>query len=49
MRIKAVKSYVDDGPFIITYGDGLSDVNIANVEKLLKGDKVISICAVPYT
>lgn len=49
MRIKAVKSYVDDGPFIITYGDGLSDVNIAKVEEQLRADKVISICAVPYT
>lgn len=28
-RLKRVKDYVQDGPFCMTYGDGLSDVNIS--------------------
>ena len=27
-RIKRIKKYLDDEPFLMTYGDGLSDVNI---------------------
>ena len=35
-RIKRIKSYIGDKPFFLTYGDGVSDVNI---EKLLKFHK----------
>jgi glucose-1-phosphate cytidylyltransferase len=35
-RIKRIKNYIDGKPFFITYGDGVSDVNI---EKLLKFHK----------
>ena len=35
-RIKRVKNYIDGKPFFLTYGDGVSDVNI---EKLLKFHK----------
>ncbi len=27
-RLKRVQKYIDNGPFMLTYGDGLSDVNI---------------------
>jgi glucose-1-phosphate cytidylyltransferase len=30
-RIKRVKEYIDNGTFCLTYGDGVSDVNIANL------------------
>lgn len=30
-RVLAVKEYLDDQPFCLTYGDGLSDVNIAKL------------------
>ena len=30
-RIKRVKDYIDNGTFCLTYGDGVSDVNIANL------------------
>ncbi len=30
-RIKQIKSYVDGKPFMLTYGDGLSDVNISEL------------------
>ena len=30
-RIKQIQSYVGDAPFMLTYGDGLSDVNIADL------------------
>ena len=35
-RIKRIKNYIDRKPFFLTYGDGVSDVNI---EKLLKFHK----------
>ncbi len=28
-RIKRIAPYLDDGPFLLTYGDGVSDVNIS--------------------
>lgn len=31
-RIKRIKSYLDENPFLLTYGDGVSDINI---EKLI--------------
>ncbi|HTZ55166.1 MAG TPA: glucose-1-phosphate cytidylyltransferase [Candidatus Acidoferrum sp.] len=30
-RLRRVRSYLQDGPFCFTYGDGLSDVNIAEL------------------
>jgi glucose-1-phosphate cytidylyltransferase len=30
-RLKRVREYLDDGPFCMTYGDGLSDVDIREV------------------
>jgi len=27
-RVKRIERYLDDGPFMVTYGDGLADVNI---------------------
>lgn len=35
-RLKRVKKYLDDGPFMLTYGDGVGDVNI---QELLKYHK----------
>ncbi|MCI8507794.1 MAG: glucose-1-phosphate cytidylyltransferase [Lachnospiraceae bacterium] len=32
-RIKRIQSYIDDEPFMLTYGDGVSDVNIKELEK----------------
>ena len=32
-RLQRVKEYVEDGTFCFTYGDGLSDVDIANLVK----------------
>jgi len=41
-RLKQVKEYVEDGTFCFTYGDGLSDVNIANLVKFHKDKKRIA-------
>tara|TARA_B110000305_G_scaffold70329_1_gene78985 strand:- start:863 stop:1462 length:600 start_codon:yes stop_codon:yes gene_type:complete len=30
-RLKLAKKYLDDKPFMLTYGDGLSDVNLKNL------------------
>ena len=30
-RVKRVERYVDDDTFMVTYGDGVSDVNIAEL------------------
>ncbi len=30
-RLKRVKNYLDDEPFLFTYGDGVSDINIAKL------------------
>lgn len=30
-RIKQIKSYIDGSPFMLTYGDGLSDINISEL------------------
>ena len=35
-RIKRIKKYLDDEPFLLTYGDGLSDVNIDELVKFHK-------------
>lgn len=35
-RIKRIKNYVEDEPFMLTYGDGVSDVNIQEIETFHK-------------
>ena len=32
-RIKRIKPYIGDEPFMLTYGDGVSDINIADLLK----------------
>ena len=32
-RIKRVKEYIKDEPFMLTYGDGVSDININDLLK----------------
>jgi len=41
-RLKRVKEYVDDATFCFTYGDGLSDVDIANLVKFHNDKKRIA-------
>ena len=41
-RLKRVKEYVDEKTFCFTYGDGLSDVDIANLVKFHKDKKRIA-------
>lgn len=38
-RIKRVKNYIGNEPFMLTYGDGVSDVNIKEVENYHKQHK----------
>ncbi len=46
-RIKKAKDYVGDEPFLLTYGDGVSDVNIADVIKSHKtSNKLVTLTAV---
>lgn len=35
-RVKRIKDYIENEPFMLTYGDGVSDVNIADVVKCHK-------------
>ena len=35
-RIKRIKPYIGDEPFMLTYGDGVSDINIADLLKFHK-------------
>jgi glucose-1-phosphate cytidylyltransferase len=41
-RLKRVREYLDDGPFCMTYGDGLSDVNIRDVVKFHEAQKTLA-------
>lgn len=41
-RIKQVESYLKDGPFMMTYGDGLADVNINELIAFHKGKKSLA-------
>lgn len=41
-RIKLVKDYIKDDDFFLTYGDGVSDVNIKELLKQYKKDKKIA-------
>ena len=46
-RLKRVASYLDDGPFCFTYGDGVSNVNVANlIEFHQQHDKLATLTAV---
>jgi len=46
-RIKRVKDYIDDETFMLTYGDGVSDVNISElVDYHKKHSKAITMTAV---
>jgi glucose-1-phosphate cytidylyltransferase len=46
-RLKRVASYLDDGPFCFTYGDGLSNVNIAASVAFHKEQGTLAtVCAV---
>lgn len=46
-RIKRIKNYLDDEPFLLTYGDGVSDVNVTKlVEFHRKHGKLATLSAV---
>jgi glucose-1-phosphate cytidylyltransferase len=46
-RIKRLKSYVEKEPFLLTYGDGLSNVNIENLIKFHNSHKkMVTVTAV---
>lgn len=46
-RIKRIQPYIGDEPFMLTYGDGVSDVNLNKLlEHHQKGGKAISLTAV---
>lgn len=45
-RIKRVQQYIDNEPFLMTYGDGLADVNIqTTIEAHQKSGKILSVMA----
>tara|TARA_Y100001958_G_C21214929_1_gene540400 strand:+ start:521 stop:1285 length:765 start_codon:yes stop_codon:yes gene_type:complete len=46
-RLKRMKDFIKDGPFMLTYGDGLSDINF-NDQKIFheKHNKMVTISAV---
>ncbi len=46
-RIKRIEKYLDDEPFCLTYGDGVSDVPLDKVVKFHnENDKIVTITAV---
>jgi glucose-1-phosphate cytidylyltransferase len=46
-RLKRVASYLDDDPFCLTYGDGVSNINVAEeIEFHRKGDALVTVAAV---
>ena len=46
-RVKRVEKYVDEDDFFLTYGDGVSDVNISNLLKFHKSHgKIATVTAV---
>ena len=46
-RIKRVREYLDGGPFMLTYGDGVSDVDLSAVLKLhQESGKMVTITTV---
>ena len=49
-RIKRIKKYIDDGPFLLTYGDGVSNVNINGLMEFHKSHgKLATLTAVHPT
>ena len=45
-RVKRVKDYINDEPFLLTYGDGVSDVNIEELVKYHKSHgKLVTMSA----
>lgn len=45
-RVKRVRDYINDEPFLLTYGDGVSDVNIEELVKYHKGHgKLVTMSA----
>lgn len=46
-RVKRVRQYLDDKPFLLTYGDGVADVNIAELVHYHKSHrKLLTVTAV---
>lgn len=45
-RIKRIKSYVGNEPFMVTYGDGVSDININELEKFHRSHGKIATMSV---
>ncbi|GEO81533.1 glucose-1-phosphate cytidylyltransferase [Pararhodospirillum oryzae] len=46
-RLKKIKPYLDDGPFCMTYGDGVSDVNIQeSIRVFEQGQALAQVTAV---
>ena len=46
-RVKRLKSYIGNEPFLLTYGDGLSDVNISKLIEFHKSHKkMVTVTAV---
>ena len=46
-RIKRIESYIKDEPFMMTYGDGVSDVDICKLHNFhLKNNKILTVTAV---
>jgi glucose-1-phosphate cytidylyltransferase len=41
-RLKRIEKYVENEPFMMTYGDGVSDVDIKNLVKFHKKNKVLA-------
>ena len=49
-RLARMKDYVGDGPFLLTYGDGLSDINIDDlIEFHHSHGKLVTVTAVRPT
>ena len=46
-RMYMIKDIIDS-PFVMTYGDSYSDVEVANIEEQLTEDRIMSLCAIPY-
>ena len=46
-RVKRIQKYIGDEPFMLTYGDGVSDINIAELVNFHKSHgKVATITTV---
>lgn len=41
-RVKRIRPYVGEEPFMLTYGDGLADVNLKELEQFHRGHKKIA-------